>query len=61
MKNLICFVFKIMKSQKGTAQVEEVVLLALVALGFAGAVLTLGPALLGYYKAIEIVLCAPFP
>ncbi|MBN2527231.1 MAG: hypothetical protein JXR76_12625 [Deltaproteobacteria bacterium] len=49
------------KHISGTAQVEEIVLLATVALVFAAATLVLGPALLNYHAGIETVLALPIP
>jgi hypothetical protein len=45
----------------GVAQVENVVLVAMVALGFAAAAVPLGSLLLDYHWAIEIVLLLPVP
>ena len=49
------------KNEKGSVSVEEVVLLSLVALGFAAATMVLGPALLDYHAGIELVLSSPIP
>ncbi len=45
----------------GSVYVEQLVLVMTVALGFAAAALTLGPRLLAYHEAIEIVLSLPIP
>lgn len=49
------------KNETGTVYVEEVVLLTLVAVGFAAATMVLGPALLDYHAGIELVLSSPIP
>lgn len=48
-------------NQSGIAQVEYLVLLATVAIGFAAACAPLGALLLDYHWAIEIVLQLPVP
>lgn len=45
----------------GTAQVEYIVLVATVAIGFAAATIPLGSLLLNYHWAIEFVLLLPVP
>lgn len=49
------------KNESGSVFVEEVVLLTLVALGFALATSVLGPALMKYHAGIELVLSFPVP
>jgi Flp pilus assembly pilin Flp len=49
------------KNESGSVYVEEVVLLTLVALGFALATSVLGPALMKYHAGIELVLSFPVP
>jgi hypothetical protein len=41
--------------------VEEIVLVVLVAIGFAAACIPLGSLLLGYFEGIELVLSLPIP
>jgi hypothetical protein len=52
---------EILECRSGTAQVEEVVLVVTVAIGFAAAALPLGGQLLDYHLAIEWVLWLPIP
>ncbi len=49
------------KSQTGSVQVEQIVLVGTVAIGFATAVVGLGSLLLSYHQAIEFVLVLPIP
>lgn len=51
----------IRKNVMGTAMVEEVVLVATVAIGFAAAAIPLGKLLLDFHRAIEWVLWLPIP
>jgi hypothetical protein len=47
--------------QRGAVYLEQLVLIGLVAIGFAAAAVTLGPLLLGYHMGIELVLSLPIP
>jgi len=49
------------ETQRGAAYLEQLVLIGLVAIGFAAAAVTLGPLLLGYHAGIELVLGLPIP
>ncbi|MDD5306921.1 MAG: hypothetical protein PHU25_06320 [Deltaproteobacteria bacterium] len=46
---------------RGVAQIEELVLVATVALTFAAAAIPLGALLLDYHAGIEAVLALPIP
>ena len=48
-------------AQRGATQLEQLVLIATVALGFAAAAVPLGGLLLGYHEGIELVLALPIP
>jgi len=48
-------------SEQGTTQVEHLILVITVALGFAAAAVPLGALLLGYHEGIEFVLALPIP
>ena len=50
-----------LNTNEGTAQVEEIVLIATVAIAFAAASVPLGSLLLGYHQIIEYVLLLPVP
>jgi hypothetical protein len=47
--------------QRGAVQIEQLVLIATVALPFAAAAAPLGGLLLGYHQGIELVLALPIP
>ena len=47
--------------ERGATQVEQLVLIATVALAFAAAAGPLGGLLLGYHAGIELVLALPIP
>jgi hypothetical protein len=49
------------KSNSGATQVEQIVLVLTVALGFAAAAIPLGKILLDYHSAVEFVLALPIP
>jgi hypothetical protein len=51
----------IRRADRGTASVEQLVILATVAIAFAAAMLSLGPALLDYHSGIEFILSLPIP
>ena len=51
----------LLKSDRGTTQVEQLVLVSTVAIGFAVAVILLGKRLLNYHGDIERVLALPIP
>ncbi len=51
----------IRKNEQGTAMIEEVVLVATVAIGFAAAAVPLGRLLLDFHRAIEWILWLPIP
>jgi len=57
MKSFKKFIF----SNKGTASVEEIVVLSTVAIGVAAATIPLGALLLNYHKAVEYILMMPIP
>ena len=52
---------QLLLSDRGTAGVEEIVLLATVAIGFAAASVPLGSLLLEYHQLIEWTLSLPVP
>lgn len=52
---------RLYNAENGSVQVEQLVLVAMVSLGFASATLVLGPALLSYHTGIEFVLSLPVP
>jgi hypothetical protein len=49
------------RGQLGTAQIEQLVLIVTVAVGFASAAVPLGSLLFQYHRSIEIVLALPIP
>ncbi len=49
------------RRQLGTAQIEQLVLIVTVAVGFASAAVPLGSLLFAYHRSIEIVLALPIP
>jgi Flp pilus assembly pilin Flp len=49
------------RNQQGATQVEHLILVITVALGFAAAAVPLGALLLGYHEGIELVLGLPVP
>ena len=49
------------RRQAGAIQLEQLVLIVTVAIGFAAAAVTLGPLLLAYHEGIELVLSLPIP
>ena len=49
------------KRDCGVAQLEALVLVVTVAIGFAGAAAVLGPLLLHYHETIELTLSLPIP
>ena len=49
------------KCEKGVTSVEQIVLVVMVAIGFAAAVVPLGSLLAGYHEAVEYVLWLPIP
>ena len=51
----------LLKSNTGQTQVEQIVLVLTVAIGFAAAVVLLGNRLLAYHKTIETILALPIP
>jgi len=61
MNNFLKSVAKKTGESSGTAQLEQVVLIVAVAIGFAAAAVPLGALLLGYHRGIEIVLALPVP
>ncbi|MBN2343617.1 MAG: hypothetical protein JXX29_19410 [Deltaproteobacteria bacterium] len=50
-----------LKDEIGSVQVEQLVLLAMVAIGFSAATVTLGPVLMSYHYGIEFLLSLPVP
>ncbi len=49
------------QAAQGTAQVEELVLIVTVVIGFVAATIPLGSLLLSYCEGIELVLALPIP
>jgi Flp pilus assembly pilin Flp len=52
---------KLLKSDSGQTQVEQIVLVVTVAIGVAAGVILLGSRLLNYHKTIESILALPIP
>ena len=52
---------KLLTSQRGATQVEQLVLVFSVAIGFAAAMIVLGNRLFNYYNTIERILALPIP
>ncbi|MBN2801487.1 MAG: hypothetical protein JXR91_00180 [Deltaproteobacteria bacterium] len=67
-KNIVIFSKEAIKhsqsfaeNSKGTASVEEIIILMAVAVGFSAAMVAVGPMLLNYHSGIEFVLSLPVP
>jgi len=49
------------RRSSGSTQIEQLILIVTVAIGFAAAAIPLGALLLGYHEGIEFVLALPVP